>query len=579
VITSSPSISLSNDLDKLKSEIKSEPNISILPINKDVQLTDYNNSNLRLISHSNGIAVTTTSIGQTVGNLVSSNLQSIDSALTFKNDQSKPTESNPNSSIVLSHVPTLSAYQEHEISSHLSVQKEQTQLDHLIDKCSNLPQKKSDSFLNLPSPVEENKTKHLINPFTGHMELMMSEDDEEEMISNNTPILPNTVQATKLIECKDNPSDTDSGLGKLTNDGSSQSSSEISPIEAGSTITVNELLMKSNEMINCLQRPDSSKIVPLAQTKTVAFIPTLLDQEPSVQPLNARVPSLACDLISESADSLLSENDRIVNVNDMLTGSIGKELTPELSANSHSLVEASFVDGLLNYASLDKLTQHMRTASSSLVEGEICTLISDSACSESFEMMVDEPSKVLNDVFNSEPQTNMISTLSSNVIEFQSHSLNCEATNSKLVTCVDSQVESEQMLVDTPDLEEMQVTVQCVGKQETVTCTDDVVVIATTASDLLNEHTDESSVNHASGSELCLAALQPIADTMTDAEMVNVEPAGENAEPMESCGESSSVSSAQLQSVASGDHNYTNLKRNCATNYTKIGTNVKNVNI
>lgn len=121
---------------------------------------------------------------------------------------------------------------------------------------------KSDSFLNLPSPVEQNKTKHLINPFTGQLEPMNSEDEEEmestnclsatsvNLISTTTTTTNsnsnsnvNTIntatntmsglegQKNDLLKDINHLSDTDSGISKSTNDASSQSSTEISPIE------------------------------------------------------------------------------------------------------------------------------------------------------------------------------------------------------------------------------------------------------------------------------------------------------------------------------------------------------------
>lgn len=456
-------------------------------------------------------------------------------------------------------------------SSHSSIKKDQhPQSDHLIGKCSKLPQKKSDSFLNLPSPVEENKTKHLINPFTGHMEPMMSEDDEEEAAHHNVTLPARTshmIPTGKLVECKDHPSDTDSGIGKLTNDGSSQSSSEISPVEIGHTLTVNDLITKSNDIGSCAQ-VDISKGALVSSTQTMAFIPTLLDQEPSVQSLNARVPTLTCDLVSESGDSLLAD-DRIVNVNDMLTGSIGKDLMSDQNTNTSSVVETSFVDGLLNPAPIEKHGPAVTAMSSGLglVEGEICTLISDSACSESFEMIVDEPSKVLNDIFHHESQTNMISTLTSNLNDVQH---------------TDVAVDGDSMLVDGPELEEMQVTVQCVEDHEPVAdesssssapclINNNCNLLAEPSSNDLNVNGDDldSKIDRSSATSLPIGV-------QLDHEMDGTESIEIRAEGNEML---DNLGSSQLHSVASGDHNYTSLKRNCALGYSKIGTNAKNVNI
>lgn len=158
------------------------------------------------------------------------------------------------------------------------------------------PHKNSDSFLNLPSPVEQNKTKNLIpinttitsgdnfrpepveqnfnymiNPFTGQIEPINSEDEDEivdastssssvqsatitnatstTIVSSSSSLnqtnsnaknsnnvnttLSNYLDSNILIVKENHLSDTDSGIGsKSTNDASSQSSTEIiSPSE------------------------------------------------------------------------------------------------------------------------------------------------------------------------------------------------------------------------------------------------------------------------------------------------------------------------------------------------------------
>lgn len=79
-----------------------------------------------------------------------------------------------------------------------------------------------------PRTTESRPTKHLINPFTGHLEPMPSDEEEDEAVAAPFPdVEAESENGRSCSDGKDGPpsSDTDSGIGKSHTDGS-QSSTE-----------------------------------------------------------------------------------------------------------------------------------------------------------------------------------------------------------------------------------------------------------------------------------------------------------------------------------------------------------------
>uniref|UniRef100_A0A2R5LL41 Putative mucin-17 n=1 Tax=Ornithodoros turicata TaxID=34597 RepID=A0A2R5LL41_9ACAR len=95
-----------------------------------------------------------------------------------------------------------------------------------------------------PRSTEVRPTKHLINPFTGHLEPMPSDDEEEEAAAPSFPDMEVESENGRSSDGKDGPpsSDTDSGIGKSHTDGSQSSTEQESlreedskppPVEGG----------------------------------------------------------------------------------------------------------------------------------------------------------------------------------------------------------------------------------------------------------------------------------------------------------------------------------------------------------
>lgn len=90
-----------------------------------------------------------------------------------------------------------------------------------------------------PPPSTDGKIKHLINPFTGQMEPMPSDEEEDESIGSLPPFpdfevdTPENGQSERSLSDngKDNPSDTDSGISKSHTD-ISQSSTDWGSAES-----------------------------------------------------------------------------------------------------------------------------------------------------------------------------------------------------------------------------------------------------------------------------------------------------------------------------------------------------------
>ncbi|RWS28113.1 flocculation protein FLO11-like protein, partial [Leptotrombidium deliense] len=132
--------------------------------------------------------------------------------------------------------------QEHPQSSQISSSLQESSVAVLRDS-EIILQKTDQSALFPNSQLDNYKTKHLINPFTGHLEPMMSDDEEEEKVSAGGLV---SYPEQELVKdgghseaCSMDPSskdsrspDTDSGLGKSAPEVSSQSSSELSTPDA-----------------------------------------------------------------------------------------------------------------------------------------------------------------------------------------------------------------------------------------------------------------------------------------------------------------------------------------------------------
>ena len=84
-----------------------------------------------------------------------------------------------------------------------------------------LSHKSSDSFLNLPSPIEQNKTKHLINPFSGELEPMNTSEDEDETDTTTTNLstATNSSSSTSLTTTSTSSTTTSNAISttNLTN--------------------------------------------------------------------------------------------------------------------------------------------------------------------------------------------------------------------------------------------------------------------------------------------------------------------------------------------------------------------------
>lgn len=172
---------------------------------------------------------------------------------------SPPVARPPHSSI------QMTAHAHHQFAHHTFAANAQSSLaarlasSLLKDSDGNLHRKPlvSGGSENFPSPpppmVTDSKTKHLINPFTGHLEPMPSDEEEEES-ADSLPLFPegeteaseNGQSERSLSDSKDTClnvfSDTDSGISKSNTD-ISQSSTEFLSLEGVKESTTDVIIV------------------------------------------------------------------------------------------------------------------------------------------------------------------------------------------------------------------------------------------------------------------------------------------------------------------------------------------------